>query len=70
MPIEFLKIESKEKEIVGILENVSRISRQQMISFAEHCMLQLMTKEGEDGVGYIDGTDILKIQRILNQYRN
>ena len=47
-------------------------TKEQMKSYAEHCMLKLLTKypNGEDDMGEISPYDLYRIHKILNQNKN
>ena len=43
-------------------------TREQMLSFTEHCMVKLLTQYDETGMGEIKGEDLSRIWEILNEY--
>ena len=43
-------------------------TREQMLSFTEHCMVKLLTQYDETGMGEIKGEDLSRIWKILNEY--
>ena len=47
-----------------------KYTKEQMLSFAEHCMTKLVTKypNGKDEMGEISSEDLSRIREVLNEY--
>ena len=48
-----------------------KYTKEQMLSFAEHCMTQLLTEypNGEDDMGEMSMENVIRISKVLKKYK-